>query len=408
MRKLLLTITLTLLILPAVAQRASRIHRNRHFAMDQAIRAKILGGYILPFTDFGDISHTPSVGVELSYEFFTNNKTDWPIHWRKPIIGVALQYAYLGNNDLMGQMLALYPYVRWDLSRSDFFIYSMRLGAGFAGMTKTNSANSSHFGFFGNYTMKFQINITGFDWIMFDLGIDAFSNGGFSSKSSPMLMPYASFGYMHRFMPYQSLSTNENDHPYTKPLPYTFMMNIGVEAGALDDWKTIKGTLHFDILGKITNCWATGVGFDAEYGQSISSDTLSYRKRVRGGISWANRFTMNRFHFIIDWGIYAYDPERQFKYFYSYNLLHGHAWNYFRIGAGVRLYDNIYLQMNVHTNGLRVEYTSFGLTYEIPIYRHNYYNKKKKRFEPYQIWHPDHEEGGFKATIHNYIHRPIR
>ncbi|MCQ2343352.1 MAG: hypothetical protein MJ002_00305 [Paludibacteraceae bacterium] len=408
MRKTLLAITLLTILIPLSAQRASRIHRNTHLPMDQAIRAKILGGYILPLTDFGKISHTPSVGVELSYEFFTDNKTDWPIHWRKPIIGIALQYNYLGNNDKMGQMFALYPYVRWDLTRSDFFIYSMRLGAGVAGMTKTNETNSSYFNFIGNYTMEFQINVTGFDWIMFDLGFNATNNCGLASLNNTMLQPYASFGYMHRFMPYRVLSTNESDHPYTKPLPYTFVMDLGVDAGAKDDWRVVKGGIHFDILGKVTNCWASGVGLDGEYEQRISGDTTNIDKRLRGGVSWANRFTVNRFHFILDWGIYIYDPEKPFEYLYKYDLRNGHAWNYFRIGAAVRLYDNLYLQLIVRTNGFRAEYTSFGLSYAIPIHRHNYYNKKKKRFMPYEIWHPDNDEMGFKATIHNYIHRPIR
>lgn len=408
MKKTALVILFIFTLFSVYAQRASRIHRNTFLPMDQAIRAKFFGGYVLPINDYGNITHDPSFGAELSYEFFTDNKTDWPIHWRKPAIGIAVQGMNLGNSKEMGQMFGLFPYVRWDLTRSDFFIYSMRLGAGVGAVTKTNETYSSHFGFLGNYTMEFQINITGKDWIMFDLGLNAFNNGGMAAANSTIFMPYASFGYMHRFMPYRSLTTNESERPYTKPLPYTYMINIGVNAGGTDDWSGVKANLHVDILWRATNCWATGIGLDGDYGQRGSNDTTAIEKRLRGGVSWANRFTMDRFHFIMDWGIYAYDPERPFEYFYSYKPRHGHAWNYFRIGAGVRLYDNLYAQVVVQTNGFNAEYTSFGLLYSIPVNKHNVYNKKKKRFMSYEIWHPDADEAGFKATIHDYQHRKIR
>lgn len=408
MKETLVVIVLSLTMSSAVAQRASRIHRNIHPPMAQAVRARIMGGYILPVTEYGKTDHTPSVGVEVAYEIFTDNRTDWRIHWRKPVIGAAIQFANLGNNRKMGQLLSLYPYVRWQLSRSDLFIYSLKLGAGISWVSRTNETNTSPIGLIGNCTMEFHINITGRDWIIFDLGVEATNNGGFATENSTMLMPYASFGYIHRFFPYRSLVTNESERPYTKALPYTYMMNIGIEAGGLDDWQSVQAGIHFDILGKATNCWATGLGIDCEYRQQMSGDTTCITQRLRGGLSWANRFTMNRFHFIIDWGIYVYDSEKPFEYFYRYNIRNGHAWNYFRIGAGVRLYDNLYAQVNVHTNGFKVEYTSFGLSYSIPVHKHNVYNKKKKRFMSYEIWHPDQDDEGSRMSIHNYIHRPIR
>lgn len=365
MKRVCLVLIFIVTILSLSAQRASRTSRSTYYRQDQAIRVKIIGGYVLPLSTYGSIPHSLTMGGELSYEFFTNNKNDWAVHWRKPVIGVALQGLNLGNASELGQMIALFPYVRWDLVRSKYFIYSLRIGAGLAGVTKLNNANSSYIGFVGNGSMEFQINLNDEDWITFDPGLEIFSNGGLASTEFPMVIPYISLGYLHRFDSYQYITTNESMRPYTKPLPYKFMANIGVEAGGMDDWKSVKADLHADFLWKATNCWATGIGLDGSYGKRLHGDTLDVNKRLSAGLSWSNRLTMHRFHFIMDWGIYLYDPKCPGKYFYSYNPIHGHSWNYFRIGAALRVYDNFFIQLNVHTNGFRAEYTTFGLSYSI-------------------------------------------
>lgn len=366
MKRLYLLITISVVTFSLSAQRASRLDHSFHRPMDQALRIKFYGGYIPPLSYFGTIDHSVALGGEFSYEFFTNNSRDWAVHWRQPVIGIALQAMDLGNSNELGQMVALFPYIRWDLARTKPFIFSMRLGMGVAGVTRLNHTNGSYFGFVGNADIEFQFNLNNDDWLTIEPGMDIFSNCGFSSTEFPTPLPYLAIGYMHRFTPYQYLTTNESLHPYTRPLPDHYAVNISADAGAMNDWTMVRVALHADYLTRATNCWLTGVGLDGDYHKQLGNDTTtSISQRIRCGLSWSNRLTMNRFHFIADFGLYLYDPERPKEYFYRYNPIHDHSWNYFRLGAGVRVIDNLYLQLVVHTNGFRAEYTSFGLSYSI-------------------------------------------
>jgi len=410
MKRVLLVIIVSAIALSLSAQRASRISRGGYRPMEQALRIKFYGGHIPPFSHYRSIDHSVALGGEISYEFFTNNRRDWAVHWRLPVIGVALQAMDLGNRDELGQMVALFPYLRWDLARTTHFILSMRLGAGVAGVTRLNSANGSYFGFVGNADMEFQFNLNNEDWLTIDPGLDLFSNCGLSSTEFPMPIPYFAIGYMHRFTPYQSLTTNESRHPYARPLPDRYMVDIAADAGASNDWRTVHVALHAAYLHRATNCWLTGIGLDGDVSIDQSEgrffdllrqpdqsegrffDLLCQSKNRpsdwspsparsgqsrnrpsdwssaplwRCGLSWSNRLTMNRFHFIADFGLYLYDPNRPGEYFYKYNPIYDHAWNYFRLGAAVRLVDKLYLQLIVHTNGFRAESTAFGLSYGI-------------------------------------------
>lgn len=417
MKKIILIFAFVSLLFSLSAQRDSRIHLDRYRAMHQALRFKLLGGYILPITGYGTLpKESPSFGAEIGYEFFTNNNKDWTVQWRRPIFGIALQTTYLGNPKEMGWEIALYPYVRWELLTLEWeknrnFVLSARLGLGLAAMTETNPFNTSHFGFFGNFGLEGHFKLTDYDWIMLEIGFQKTNNGRLYSKhNSPNISPIVSLGYSFHFGGYQERPTNEHRSAYTRGLPYDFMLDIGMDAGFRDkdqySWKDVpvKTSLHIGYLSKITNCWATGVGLDVDIVARSEESGLSFDKRFRPGIAWSNKFTMNRFRILFDWGLFIYDPERPSKYFYEYNILFGrHAWNYYRVGVGWRLYDNLVLQIVIHSQGFRCDYTGFGLSYEIPFKMGKFVDGKTRKSKNYQIWHEEYGDG----IPHNYIHKVI-
>jgi hypothetical protein len=91
---------------------------------------------------------------------------------------------------------------------------------------------------------------------------------------------------------------------------------------------------------------------------------------------------------IVDWGVYLYNPSR--NYYYDSHQEYGHdhkhplfyksmgagseeAFHYFRFGLKTRIWDNLYLQATAKTHLYVAEYVEFGMGYQIPFL------KKSKR-----------------------------
>ena len=84
----------------------------------------------------------PTVGAELSLEWSTaaittTGKHSWPAYYRFPDIGLSATGLNLGNDAVFGNLLALYPYLRFHLLNLNWLQLNLKAGAGVSYLTKT-------------------------------------------------------------------------------------------------------------------------------------------------------------------------------------------------------------------------------------------------------------------------------
>ena len=125
---------------------------------------------------------------------------------------------------------------------------------------------------------------------------------------------------------------------------------------------------------------------------------------MRVGISLNNEFQFGRLTAMLDWGVYVFNPSRNYyssyyeseefkKYGENRPLFYkckdvgtDDGWNYFRFGLKCRVWDNIYLQALAKTHLHICEYIEFGVGYTIPFISKSKRNDNKVVFHNRKNW----------------------
>jgi hypothetical protein len=174
---------------------------------------------------------------------------------------------------------------------------------------------------------------------------------------------------------------------------------------------SIKGmNWNTDKLG-----YGIGLGADVFYNDAIGKETnrglfrtdVEYKQsdKIRAGVSINNELQFGRVTAMIDWGVYLYNPARNFyndgdspyykigeerPLFYKMHRAGAdEAWHYIRFGVKCRVWDNIYVQALAKTHMHIAEQIEFGVGYNIP-----FISKSKRRDSKDVIFH--NREGWWK------------
>lgn len=352
MKKILSILLFFCIILSANAE-------NNH-----VIKAKLYGIKVLPYYSFKEIDGlNPSGGVELSYEYLPLGKYDWEKHWMFPRIGLSLLGTDLGKREF-GQMVALYPYLNWVLAHSSKVEFGVKLGMGASFFSKHNQTNGAYAGVFFATGLNLQFTINSKSAITLEVGSNHTNNGEIFLPNYTMNMIYASFGYKHNLG--KDLYRHPNRNKKAKDLPYKYMINNTLSAGARNNPKTQsvigKYNYHGDILWKITNCYALGPGLDFGYSPGD----------IKLGLTLSNAFTMGNLTGIVDGGFYLYDSEAinagytDFLYYkFDNNKADGKL--FLRAGLRYNIVKNFYAQATIKTHIYKFDYIEFGLGYSIKV-----------------------------------------
>ena len=379
-------------------------------------KAQTMGGNILPITkNITNINPNPSLGGELAIEFPSWYEHPWQQYLGEPTLGVGFVGLDLGNNKILGQAFALYPYLLIDIVKTPHFELNWKIGAGLSFFNKTynrcdtipanfNSATTNTLiGSIVNVYLTTGANlnfpITKTFALHAELGYMHMSNGSVLQPNGGINMIYASIGATYK------IDKNYNHSNHTKEkifssFPYQWSINITGSGGYrelyyLDNKGYGVGSLHVGATYNIGNWYALGGSLDAFYDGVFNQQGAGYKEHTRFGryiilnenlsnkfrvaISVNNEFKMGKITAILDWGIYLYDPIRLAytdsngnKYtkrpiLYKYNIEKEDGWNYFRLGVRCQVWDNIYLQTTVKTHLSKAEMVEWGVGYQIPF-----------------------------------------
>jgi hypothetical protein len=330
--------------------------KNNH-----VIIAKLRGSQVLPFFGYSTIEGiTPSVGAEINYEYLPLGIYNWERHWMYPRIGISLLGADLGKKEF-GQMIAIYPYIQWQLIRSKHIEFGARIGMGASFFSKTNQINNGAYaGVFFATGLNLQFNINKQSAVILEAGTNHINNGEIVLPNYTMNIMYASLGYRHQLG--EDIYKEPNKVKYVDDLKYKFMINNTLAAGIRHSAKNsaihAKFNYHGDILWKITNCYALGPGIDFGYAP----------EDIKLGLTLSNAFTMGRISGVIDGGFYLYDSEAinaGYSDFLYYKFNHNTADGKLFLRAGVRynIIKDFYAQATIRTHLYKFDYIEFGLGY---------------------------------------------
>ena len=240
-----------------------------------------------------------------------------------------------------------------------------------------------------------------------ELGFFHLSNGRTMEPNMGANILYGGVGLVATINP-----DKEEAEPVRFPdLPYRWSLNVTLSAGSqsadlTDGRNFLINTFHVGAVYNVCNWYGIGLGADVFYNDAIGAETNRglYRKdieyknsdKVRGGLSINNELQFGRVTAMVDWGVYLYNPVRNF---YNHNHpVYGYgkrplfykmhsagsdeAWHYIRFGVKCRVWDNVYVQALAKTHMHIAELIEFGVGYNIP-----FVSKSKRRDSKDVIFH---------------------
>ena len=413
-----------------------------------SVRAMGYGGKILPLSKNLELTATGAVlGGEIAFEFQPTGKRQWEQFWNFPTIGIGLVGLDLGNPKILGQAFAIYPYLLVPMVDSRYFQMNYKIGTGMSFVTKTwkrcdtssvnsataNSAIGSIANIYLNTGFNFEFPINSQFSITADLGYSHMSNGSVITPNGGLNILYGQIGAKYNFVNCPECRFVKNP---AYELPYDFIVNIGVSGGVRqlyhkENKNYFVGAIHAGMTAPLKNWYALGGSFDfffdGAFNQKYDNGWINSFERyylpenkienkMRFGISINNEFIIGRLTGIFDWGIYLYNPLKNFEHggkitetidkkpfekgiFYKYNIEDEDGWNYFRLGLRYRIWDNLFVSVNLKTHLQKAEMITFGVGYYLPFARAGKHASMKKEAKNYYLYHFNQKEATAFPTI---------
>lgn len=374
------------------------------------------------FDKFREKGSFVPTGINLGLEFPSMQQRPWQQYLNNSTFGVGMSLIDFGN-DIVGKSVAVYPYLLIPAIRSKHFELDFKVAAGLGLVTEhwyTGNVSPDNYDYsspdvstiFGCYLNAYlnaginvNIPINRNVALNSEFGYFHMSNGRTCMPNVGLNAIYGGVGVIKTF------NANAEKSPIQFPdLPYKWSLNITGAAGAHRAWMYyplyLISSFHTGAVYNVTNWYAVGMGVDAFYNGAIDKGTgrslycqdreYTTADKIRVGIALNNEFQFGLVTAIVDWGVYLYNPSR--NYYYDSHVEYGHdhkhplfyksmgagseeAFHYFRFGLKTRIWDNFYLQTTAKTHLYIAEYVEFGIGYQIPFL------KKDKRSKGKSIIH---------------------
>jgi hypothetical protein len=343
---------------------------------------------------------------------------------------VGVSYIDLGDK-VMGKAVSVYPYIMINCLRTKHFEIGIKLASGLAYCSETYWTNTqtdnrddvtAHFTFGShlnaylcgglnlNFPLTRNLALNG------ELGFFHMSNGRIMEPNMGSNILYGGVGLIATINPEEE----EKEPIHFPDLPYRWSLNVTLAAGSqsadlTDGRNFLINTFHLGAVYNVCNWYGTGLGADVFYNDAIGKETnrglfrtdVEYKQsdKIRAGVSINNELQFGRVTAMIDWGVYLYNPARNFyndgdsphykigekrPLFYKMHRAGAdEAWHYIRFGVKCRVWDNIYVQALAKTHMHIAEQIEFGVGYNIP-----FISKSKRRDSKDVIFH--NREGWWK------------
>lgn len=385
------------------------------------IKAAYIRGNILKHTaHLQNIVQNATEGIELMIEFHTfDARKDWHKFFHHPRIGLGTTWMDLGNKEQLGQLLAVYPYLSFQLFELKGVSLNMRTGAGMSYLNKTfkntqfkdengwvilnqsNAAIGSHINVYfaagGEIdfpvTSQFGIN-AGFFW-------NHASNGSMVQPNSGINILNTTIGLRYSPQFYQSQRNfPEKSYP---DLPRRWGTELIISGGVRelyfrDEQQFATGAITWQINRTVSNRMRAGIALDGFYDgvyASVNSSPVpgenrsTYKRtyltedllinRFRVGISLQPEFIFGKLIVGFHFGTYIFNPIKYLEpfmdakngliqkgIFYAYDIEKEDGWFYTRASMKYEVTRNLFLHVGLKTHLQKAEFIEWGLGLRFP------------------------------------------
>ncbi|MCL2596706.1 MAG: hypothetical protein FWD66_03410 [Paludibacter sp.] len=372
-------------------------------------------GYVLlPKTLAKDYSY----GFSAELEWQTTGKHAWEHYLNFPSIGTGFRFMTLGNHEMLGNLFAVYPYLRFPLLRSQLIKVDMQTGAGLAFVTKRYS-NTPHIdddpnkivagmnGVIGTlvnayFTVGFgaEVPIKNGWSIRANINGNHASNGNMGLPNNGVNIANALVGL--KFSPNWEKNFRPKSIEKIPDLPRKIQYEITLSGGMVNlHYTTGKmypmGSLAFAAYKPLSNWYSMGFGADVFYDGIYSFVNYPWKpyQNVRAairendlknlfrvGISWQHQILIGRFTAGLHAGVYFYDNIKNhqpyidvfYRYqngegdlhrpiFYNYKVSYQDGWCYGRAIGKYRFSKHWLVSVGVKSHLLRADFIEWGLGY---------------------------------------------
>lgn len=367
-----------------------------------------MGFYIDKSSNVKAIDPSAPTGISMGIEFPSSQQRPWQQYLNNPTVGLGMTYLDLGA-DMMGKALSIYPYILLNCMRREHFELEVKLASGLSVVNEhwytQKDQNPDHYGevttntTFGSYLnvylsggLNMDFPITRNFTVNSEFAFVHMSNGRSSMPNVGANLFYGGVGMIATINP-----EVEKKPLHFPDLPRRWKLDVNGSAGVqqpdVGDRRYLIASLHAGAVYNLNNWYAVGGGMDIFYNGAINKESIRklFRKdidytfldKMRVGVGLNNEFRFGILTVLLDWGIYVFNPSR--NYYLSDHPVYGHGkrpliykpenpsrdegWHYWRFGLRCRVWDNLYVQVAAKMHLHISEHIGFGVGYDIPFQR---------------------------------------
>lgn len=314
-------------------------------------------GFIIPHSEkIKDISHSSPRGLELDFGWHHTSDNAWKYCFCYPRTGVMLSWFDFDNQEILGNALALTPYIEPFFSAEKSFSASVKAGLGITYLNNiydpvSNPLNhfySTHLSFlvFMNLNLNYRINDN--LNMRFAAYYNHISNGGNKQPNKGINFPTAGLGLDYSIRtPYFPKRSRDDYHPEEKKASAIRMsVFFTTKEISKEDGKQYPvfgfSPKYSYLLGRLS---AVSAGFefasDGSIKERIKQENIEDSDHRRLSIFVGHELLIGRFNFYQELGAYLYAPRKPKDPVYQRYGLEYFIHNNLSIGTSIKSHRHV-------------------------------------------------------------------
>jgi hypothetical protein len=308
-----------LIILLTIARQTAFAQEKAPLSHNLWVRVDGHYGFVIPeYKHFNLLVNKPTQALEISLFKRTTGKTDWEQLYKYPEYGLTLQYTSLGNNEILGHEIGLFPFVQSFIIRKPKFQFTHLFGLGLGYATKrfdieTNYNNisvGSHLNIHFNFKLGTRFVLSPKWSFQSGLSFTHYSNAN-------MAEPNLGVNLFSAFAGISFAAGQQDDFKKTEITQHTPKHEFAfIYAAGGKHTRALQSTIYFtsSLSGEYKYHWKRklhlGVGADFFYDSSTETEMgagSAVHKPIddfRTGLHLSQELVYSKFSFILQEGMY--------------------------------------------------------------------------------------------------------
>ena len=309
---------------------------------------------------------------ELSLQKQTYGKKMWQSYFNYPTVGVTAFYSSLGNNEVIGNAYAIYPFISYPFNKSKINTFGFRFGVGVGYITEIfhpkenfhNTSIGSHVNAAISLTFEYKRQISEHLKLSAFAGLTHFSNGCSSKPNNGLNIINAGLSASYFIKDQEEYIHNQKicNCEYRRLKPEFYLgLSYGIkriEYGQKEDFSVYN--LEIYILDRITNLSKIGIGLDLvsdatdkitlkNFYHDEDANNYTFAQLLKPGVSIAYELLMGETSFLINFGYHPWGRDMRYGRCYQ------------KLGAKFNFGEHIYGKIALNTHFGVADFIGFGL-----------------------------------------------